>query len=67
MWMDGQRRQTTVTLQFALQMCLKPNSFTVHILPSLSTSEHYFQNRKASSAGILKEIQVRCRCSKPHV
>ena len=66
-WMDGQRWQTTVTLQFALQTCLKPNSFTFNILPSLSTCEHYFQNQKASSAGILKKIQVQCRRSQPRL
>jgi len=65
-WMDrGDKPQSLY--MFALRMCLKPKSFTVNILPSLSAREHYFQNRKASSAGILQKIQVHCRHSQPHI
>jgi len=65
-WTDGHDKPQSLYM-FALQMCLKSTSFTANILPSLSTREHSFQTRKASSAGILQKIQVECRCSQPHI
>jgi len=65
-WTDRDDKPQSLYMS-VLQTCLKPNSFTVNILPSLSTCEHYFQNRKASSVGILKKILVQCRCSQPHI